>query len=104
MEKLLKLLNERTGGDWTYQEILDNLIFSDESLKRPPMPDIMIVSKRFWFVKWLCENDKIDYEKDDYGMIIYKEWTQVYLESYEEVLMELAIQKKPIEFLISILK
>ena len=69
---------------------------------------MVICSKKFWFIKWLVENDKIDTD------IVYKKWflARTYdkdevwkcFEPYEEILMLLAIQDEPINFLISILK
>jgi hypothetical protein len=55
----------------------------------------VICSKKFWFIKWLVENEKIDLDRipaiEDNGA------TNI-------VLMLLSIQDEPIEFLISILK
>lgn len=60
------------------------------------------------FIKRLVDNDKIDTD------IVYKKWFLArtydkdevweYFEPYEEILMLLAIQDEPINFLISILK
>ena len=68
----------------------------------------VIISKKFWFIKWLVENDKIDTD------IVYKKWFLAktydkdeaweYFEPYEEILMLLSIQDNPIEYLISYLK
>lgn len=66
--------------------------------------ETVLISKNFWFIQWLIENDKIDFEKDKYWMIFYEDWVQKFIESEEEILMELSIQDNPIKFLISILK
>jgi hypothetical protein len=52
-----------------------------------------LISKKYWFIKWLVENEKIDENK-----IFNDCWL------YYSVLMKLAIQDEPIKFLISILK
>ena len=72
-----------------------------------------IISKKGWFIKWLVENEKIDYEKIEKqtkckNIVGWKEFLDFDIERdftpYEEVLMWLAIQDEPIEFLVSILK
>lgn len=65
-----------------------------------------IISKKFWFIQWLVENEKIDLDAC--------EWEKTYnnltasrdsnYTQYERLLMALAIQDNPIEFLVSILK
>ena len=57
--------------------------------------ETILISKKFWFIKRLVENDKIDLEKFPQIM----EYSD-----YESLLMLLSIQDNPIEFLISILK
>jgi hypothetical protein len=72
----------------------------------------MVISKKFWFIKRLVDNDKIDldaqamkYAKSDLSKF-FAEWKDKWWMSddYAMLLMLLAIQDKPIEFLISILK
>ena len=67
--------------------------------------DEYIISKHYGFIKWLVDNDKIKYYKvpehihiSDYSFETIHEWMT------DNILMWLAIQDKPIEFLISILK
>jgi hypothetical protein len=72
-----------------------------------------IISKKFWFIKWLVENDKVletevrpiqiyDYEwkycDDEFWYSWFNQWL------YYRVIMELAISDTPIEDLISYLK
>jgi len=57
-----------------------------------------IISKNFWFVKWLVDNDKINLLKLD-NRIALSEFNKV-----ERVLMALSISDTPIEDLISYLK
>ena len=72
-----------------------------------------IISKKFWFIKWLVENEKIDrdkkeIEKSDYSITFT--WALTMDEKsdldvmVDTLLMQLSIQENPIEFLVSILK
>lgn len=61
-----------------------------------------ITSKSFWFIQWLVENEKIEWNNKD---IAIKEWILwKSIDNYHSLLMALAIQDEPIEFLISLLK
>jgi hypothetical protein len=74
--------------------------------------DLLVISKHYWFIKWLVENDKVDFELDrivhKHKWIDYNTWKWIVLKKlcsrYESLLMMLSIQSYPIEFLISILK
>lgn len=71
--------------------------------------DVYMISKQFWFIEWLVQNDKIDFEwmswhwkiisyltdKKGYKWNDVKEWV---------VLMLLSIQDEPVKFLSEILK
>ena len=107
MEKLIELLNEYGNeicNHWVdYQTDMD---FTDRDT-------YWYLSKKFWFIKWLVENDKIwdNKNSDRYTMMKLmraeiNEWTEVFewTERYEFVIMILSIQDEPIEFLVSILK
>lgn len=66
-----------------------------------------IISKRYWFIKWLVDNKKID-QTNKFCVSVNVEWkgmgyTKAF-EGYESLLMLLAIQDEPLTFLISILK
>jgi len=139
MEKLIELLNkfERetfpeeheyvkfpdwTDDDWWYwyyreqPNMWENKWFnySSRSDKRNcEINQLLIISREFWFIKWLVDNDKIvetevrpiqiyDYEwkycDDEFWYSWFNQWL------YYEVIMELAISDKPIELLISMLK
>lgn len=67
---------------------------------------LMIISKEYWFIKWLVENDKIDFdnvnEKTKWDEKIQNQF--FWFELYEMVLMLLSIQDNPIEFLCEIIK
>lgn len=126
MEKLIELLNEylftlwrktiiqsfddRTLNDycWTFRWIVE----WKTDYPYTAIWWIEVISKKFWFIKWLVENEKIEYRK-----IIEKEievWfklvrikdypNKIMEEDVEELLMLLAIQDEPIKFLTSILK
>ena len=68
----------------------------------------VIISKKFWFVKWLVEHQKIDlftpkqYFFDKIFSDTY-EWDFV-CEVYEIVIIVLSIQDNPIKYLCSILR
>ena len=101
MEKLLELLNEyrtekgeRNLNEFEVSQTLDSLNYLR------------------LFIKWLVDNDKIDLEKLDekaerkpqYTFIDddWRLWFKLF-EVYESLLMLLAIQENPIEFLCSVL-
>ena len=110
MEKLIELLNE-------FEKTLEpNLQVRWTVLWIEATPEL-IVGKKFWFIKWLVENDKIDISKvNDKNLNGYEielriravkelvadseEKTVLYL----NLLMLLAIQDEPIRFLCEILK
>ena len=106
MEKLQKLLDE-------YQETIENT----EKIDWEVALDIEMlgiyaktcvaysISKQFWFIKWLVENDKIDIESYCRITSIERKLEKdVYRDEVDSLLMLLSIQDKPIEFLVSILK
>lgn len=119
MEKLLKLLKQywrRTFNDETllriyYEEKTDCFCWMYQprpgmKLEQGQMLETPVVfSKSFGFIKWLVENNKIDFGK----LIMIKDEEQKAIVDIDNsrdntLLMLLAIQDKPIEFLISVLK
>lgn len=58
--------------------------------------EMMLVSKHYWLIKWLVENDKIDLDKIEF---VGERTTK-----YQSLLMLLSISDTPIEDLISYLK
>lgn len=118
MGKLLQLLNEYERSLWSDREwwwIIDedwffctrkskkgNLIVQHSSLDEAIL---QIISKKFWFIQWLVEINKIDkqwsknllYESEVFN-------SQPYTDLAERLIMYLAIQDDPISFLSSILK
>ena len=93
MEKLLNLLNEYWKDEIERDETEINRFYT------------WIISKKFWFIKWLVENDKIDLV----NVIKNIKWcpfdTHYWnMNKYECILMALSISDTPIEDLISYLK
>ena len=56
-----------------------------------------IISKKFWFIKWLVESDEIDKSK------VFS-FIDTYDKPYEDILCLLALSDEPISDLIKILK
>lgn len=111
MEKLLNLLQEFywenrkfSNDDWllTMTNWVENLSGA--------YAQTYIISLKGGFIKWLVENDKIrDLDKLEYVYWIemVRHWTEELYTAYslyENLLMLLAIQDEPIDFLCSILK
>lgn len=114
MEKLIELLNEyeklnmcRTFiGYYKQEEEITWLYFSIKACE--------LISTKFWFIKWLVDNDKIDLEnvKNIKLPIDTKLWARVDKDEKTcfnrlytlKLLMLLSIQDNPIEFLVSVLK
>ena len=122
IEKLIELLNKFLyPSNWYIQ------YHNWNEFKRTPTKSAVewdkmlqneyICSKKFWFIKWLVDNDKIDTSKaNDKNLNGYEielriravkelvadseEKTVLYL----NLLMLLAIEDEPIDFLISILR
>ena len=122
MEKLLQLLNEYERSLWSDREWLwiideDWFFCTRKSKKGNPIVQhssldeaiLQIISKKFWFIQWLVDNDRIDYYKVGEIVDTYK-WSlreKAYVVSdcvVESMLMILAIQDDPISFLLSVLK
>ena len=73
--------------------------------------EMMLISKYYWLIKRLVENDKIDFNKLEkiwyIGTVYRYDWQYrdiIEYSNYERLLMLLSIQDEPIDFLISILK
>ena len=63
--------------------------------------ETVIISKKFWFIKRLVENNKIDFVKLDDNSYWYEINTG---REYLDLVALLSIQNNPVEFLVSILK
>lgn len=88
--KLLELLNEYSKNIWYFNE--EDLQWQTKA---------WILSKEFWWVKWLVENDKINILQLDnrIALLMSIEFNKV-----ERVLMALSISDTPIDLLCSLLK
>lgn len=98
MEKLVMLLDIYEEEVVGVHSVWEHITEKDEA---------WIISKQFWFIKWLVENDKIDFdkiiEKSEY-LIEYR-WNKIDQNMTENtLLMLLSISSSPIEDLISYLK
>ena len=122
MEKLIKLINEHQKEkhpDGIYLPVVayrDWIFWSDSDCLSSVIDEIHLVSKNYWFIKRLIENDKIDRDRE--RKMIKQVWTWWTLDlmnfdriqdveyySFEEtLLMLLSISSSPIEDLISYLK
>ena len=112
MEKLIELLNEckptvSCANFKEHYEFIDDDIYlirewMDGEEEQFPM---YVCYKKGDFIKWLVENDKIDFDGIQnvfYRNKRYKEYRDY--SDYESLLMLLAISDTPIEDLISYLK
>ena len=117
MEKLIELLNEyETPRSWVVYKSYDDydwfFYWVDCDWKTEiAWSDSLICSKKFWWIWWLVENDKIDLSKLEkiwYEKIVYEDYWQyktiVEYSDYESLLMLLSISSSPIEDLASYLK
>jgi len=122
MEKLLNLLNEyecyRNGYDictW-WQERDGRIVWVTDDPRPQVRSEYYILSKEYWFIQWLVENDKIsnDWIKPrtdlvkEITIVDYKTgdaiwWKNKYTE-VEQLIMYLSIQDEPIRFLCEIIK
>lgn len=125
MEKLVELLNEyHFFNTDCINYVLDeeeNRIYLKEEFDwfyhEQRINAERIISKKFWFIKWLVENKKIDIKKlcekeieswrdFDWPKTNSEDLSIEFANQYftETVLMLLAIQDEPMDFLVSILK
>ena len=106
MEKLIELLNKHRREkvnkqswitEWHYNAFtfsLDNISWQQAEL--------LIISKQYWFIKWLVDNDKIDIEKEIKNSEL--NWLHEHYLREDCLLMLLSISDEPISDLISYLK
>ena len=112
MEKLIELLNECKWNSYRFYADWNNLICQKETddygdVHIAILTDYKLISKQFWFIKWLVENDKIDKKKLDETerrpMYITDDMFSLY-KIDECVIMLLSISDTPIDDLIYYLK
>jgi hypothetical protein len=107
MEKLIELLNEYDDNNWGVTDYW--ALFNRMNEWISDAEYLQVISKKFWFIWWLVDNDKIDrdkiIEKSDFMPIVSnKVWDFFQPTEEQELLMLLSIQDNPIEFLCSVLK
>lgn len=109
MEKLIPLLNERHNLEWIlWSNVNWDYLFVKWD-KENKFYEEQIISKKFWFIKWLVENDKIDKDKlynSEYKPYFWNRKTNAFSWFWAEniLLMLLSISDAPIEDLISYLR
>lgn len=112
MEKLIELLNEwyleRYGTNPHFVRFEDywgnDYWYFHSSNDENLMVETEVWTKKYWFIKWLVENNKIDNSKFYDKNILKWFMTLTKEEKADSIIMNLSIQKTPIEFLVSILK
>ncbi len=112
IKKLIELLNEfekERKSWWTYESFDEyDSVFHCKVVKTIfELDDSFVLSKKYGFIKWLVDNDKIDLGSRN-PLIIYEyknegEKQRPYSFN-EEMLIRLAISDSPIDDLISYLK
>ena len=110
--KLLELLNEYENQldlKWCTRSEQPNFIWHIKAVSEYSgnilyNADLAVTSKRYWFIKWLVENDKIDFSRE---WDLSNELVNLFgrkLDNAEWVIALLSIQDEPIRFLCDILK
>ena len=112
MEKLIELLNE-----WKWKSYIFYMPDGADKVHRKEtdaywnmhvscIKNCELISKEFEFIKWLVDNDKIDFDKCWICYEINSTYDHYNLEERQDLwlLMLLSIQDNPIEFLCSVLK
>lgn len=102
MEKLLDLLNEfKEGKGFKFTRYDEQYWMFDTNLNmdgNTSLPEETITCKKFWFIKWLVDNDKLNLNDSS-------KWDRFIAFTLEEyLLMILAIDDSPIYVLNSFLK
>ena len=95
MEKLQELLKEYQLSKWEWVRLAwpDVEVNDKEEL----VLEATLISKKYWFIQRLVENDKID-ERKVFSFIDTAD------KPYEDILCLLALSDEPISYLVSILK
>lgn len=117
MEKLVKLLNQyEREKEWLPEDFEDYVIRDvewDDIIQWSADPDARwyfnyyIISKQYWFIKWLVDNNKINWwrieNNQDYAEYL---WSSLPIEEYgvEILLMLLSIADDPINYLCCLIR
>ena len=100
-KKLIELLNEY-DSNWGFTDYWS--LFNSMNEWISGTEDLQVISKKFWFIKWLVDKDKIDFSREWDLAIELVNLFERKLNNAEWVIALLSIQDNPIEFLVSILK
>ncbi len=110
MDKLIELLNEYVRADFVKHEdwcFKEKYMWEDWRWDS----DSEVISKEYWFIKRLVDNDKVDFDKVmklwKPCFVWYDKWEIICVhdvEDYKQLLMLLSIQDDPTNILISVLK
>lgn len=101
MEKLLNLLNEY-DSDWGVTDYW--ALFNSMNEWISGTEDLQVISKKFWFIKWLVENDKIKPLRKFIGWETDEDEPYIQFDLVDQYIAYLSIQDEPIRFLCEILK
>lgn len=121
MEKLIRFINEygHTSACWPFETYRiepaiewysSYLVLSRDDnwewdWKDWHLPIPRLISKEYGFIWWLVDNDKIDFSRDwKYCEKSIEEFDWLFRTDEDSLIMVLAIQDEPIDFLLSILK
>jgi len=106
MDKLEFLLNEYCSEEeikWKRHFVPNHLEW--EACDNSECSDLLIISKKYWFIKWLLANDKIDWLKARNAWYNKQNiWRGVVEDNLEHMIKFLSILDYSIDFLDSILK
>ena len=94
MEKLQELLKEYQLSKWEWVRLAWPDV--DVNDKEELVLEATLISKKYWFIQWLVDNEKID--------LHWPKYLTAYYNTTDTVIMLLAISSTPIEDLVSILK
>lgn len=108
MEKLIELLNKHRREkvkkqSWITEWHYNAFTFSLDNI-RWQQAELLIISKQYWFIKWLVENEKLKPLRKFIGWETDEDEPYIQFDLVEQYIAYLSIQDEPIEFLISILK
>lgn len=110
MEKLISLINEYEQLNMCRKfDSFEMHTFENSNWVDRLLEDT-VISHRYWFIKRLVENDKIDFEKNKLQVLkdIDVRWEVFYdytlFDKVDWVIMLLSIQDEPVKFLSDILK
>ena len=112
MEKLIKLLNEyklytdhkkSRMSEYVWANVWDDIVM-DSYVWTTKDKTLEIISKKFWFIKWLVENDKIKPLRKFIGWETDEDEPYIQFDLVDQYIAYLSIQDNPIEWLCEILK